>query len=92
MLYVTVDGHYRLHAERHEERARWHEGQGHPPEWAAGSRRKAARWRRRAREYAALTEMPHPRMQPQMIATECIQWMAGKFAASVDKALFGPAA
>lgn len=45
--YLSFEQECELHAQRHLSRALVHEANGHP-DYAAGSRRKAAKWRAKA--------------------------------------------
>ena len=61
MIYVTICGCFEENAKRHEARADWHIAQGHPYHWAAGSLRKAAKWRAKKAPFAL-----DPKMAPFM--------------------------
>lgn len=47
MRYSSMADEFENHARRHEANAARHMAEGHPPHYAEGSLRKAARWRAR---------------------------------------------
>jgi hypothetical protein len=64
MSYMTAAEAYEaeceVHAKRHEANAVRHVAEGHPPEFAEGSLRKAAKWRAKAEKFKSIFAIPLP--------------------------------
>lgn len=81
-LVDSVLAEYEENALGHDAKAAEHEAQGHPPEYAAGSRRKALKWRLRAAELRA-------RATPSWVGTlmqPLFEAMMGRFERKIDDA------
>lgn len=59
MKYLSIAECYEEQALRHLSNALKHEANGHP-DYAIGSRRKAAKWRAKAAESVRFTQLPEP--------------------------------
>lgn len=93
MKYLTLEDTYEANAQRHDDRALWHERQGHPAEWAAGSRRKAARWRKRGEDLRRLMDwsidIPGPLGE---VLNKRVAAMSAEMTARLSAAIYGPGA
>jgi len=80
---------YATMVSRHTQKAREWEDKG-KPDYAAGSYRKAAKWRNRARELDFSVYGPHPKTQIELLLDERLLNVMDEIAQDLDEIMFGP--
>ena len=85
MIYGTL---YADNVERHEAKARKWSAEG-KPEYAAGSMRKAAKWRARDRERSMMLHGAYPKTELQSLIEDHISRVERSLAAEFESFIYG---
>ena len=88
MHYTTLQYSYQRMVERHEARAQYWLSQGRP-DYAAGSLRKAAKWRVKAREYDRMMNGLYPQTEFDVLMQKKIEEAAKKMVAKFERQVWG---
>jgi frataxin-like iron-binding protein CyaY len=88
MLYITLQQKYQIMVERHEARAQYWLAQGRP-DYAAGSLRKADKWRVKAREYDRMMNGLYPQTKFEDLLQRKIEEAAEKMAGKLELKIWG---